>query len=78
MTTKKILFAIIILGILGAGVFVYLKEGVTPKQSNQESIRQRDISEIEKFAENQKLSDLRSKLVTRVVFVPGRIINFVV
>jgi len=56
MATKKILLAIVILGILGVGVFAYPKKVTKPQQINQESIRQRDISEIEKFANNQDLT----------------------
>jgi len=38
-----------------------------------------DQSKVEQaVAENQKISNLGAKLVTRVVFVPGKIINFVV
>ena len=46
------------------------------EMSKEDSMDQAKVEQ--SVAENQKLSDLRSKLVTRVVFVPGRIINFVV
>lgn len=46
------------------------------EMSKEDSMDQAKVEQL--VAENQKLSDLLSMLITRVVFVPGRIINFVV
>lgn len=46
------------------------------EMSKEDSMDQANVEQ--SVAENQRLSDLKAKLVTRVVFVPGKLINFVV